>query len=46
MCQSTFKKTEMKGFPLANVNQELDRVKVSVSFFALQILFVIAILGR
>ncbi|KAG2270272.1 hypothetical protein Bca4012_072433 [Brassica carinata] len=29
MCQSTFKKTEMKGNPLASVNRELDSVKVS-----------------
>ena len=36
MCQSTLKKTEMKGFPLASVNQELDRIKVSVFFFLLQ----------
>ncbi|KAL0713535.1 hypothetical protein Bca4012_020513 [Brassica carinata] len=27
MCQSKFKKTEMKGFPLASVNRELDKIK-------------------
>lgn len=27
VCQSTFKKTEMKGKPLASVNWELDSVK-------------------
>ncbi|KAL0847129.1 hypothetical protein Bca101_020375 [Brassica carinata] len=27
--ESKFKKTEMKGFPLASVNRELDKIKVS-----------------
>ena len=45
MCQSTFKKIEMKRFPFASVNQELDRIDVSVFFFLLQISFVIAKLG-